>query len=274
MNIGCMVWQIPGMELDFWQQLDWIKQNGFDEVSFYTVHMIHENGHGIDAMSITADEQQRLQQQLQNFKEADIHAPWNYCMSLKTIHKHIRQASLDCLKTTIILGGEIEVKTITVHLEDLFERDSYTERHQKMRQENLYESLHFLDEQAQENNVKIGLEVTADFDLPDQLGLKNTGITIDTGHVMLRDGQKKIIEVIEQFPERIVHLHIHDVIIEKRQDHNPLGRGSIDFSSIIRALKEIDYSGSLCLEINPGICLADELLQSRNVLDELLSGKK
>jgi len=77
-------------------------------------------------------------------------------------------------------------------------------------------------------------------------GLK---MTLDTGHANIGDpAGKKLIEFVRKFKDRIGHIHASDNLA-KRDDHLPIGRGTIDFVRFARALKEIGYNDTVTLEI-------------------------
>ncbi len=74
-------------------------------------------------------------------------------------------------------------------------------------------------------------------------------ITLDTGHANIgSQGGQRIFNFIEQFGQRIGHLHVSDNFGE-RDDHIPVGAGAIDFSKVINALKRCGYNDTATLEI-------------------------
>ncbi len=74
-------------------------------------------------------------------------------------------------------------------------------------------------------------------------------ITLDTGHANIgSQGGQRIFNFIEQFGQRIGHLHVSDNFGE-RDDHIPVGAGAIDFLKIIDALKRCGYNDTATLEI-------------------------
>ena len=74
-------------------------------------------------------------------------------------------------------------------------------------------------------------------------------LTLDTGHANINSpGGRRILEFIEKFGHRIGHLHVSDNFGE-RDDHIPLGTGKIDFSKIVKALKQCGYDDTATLEI-------------------------
>ena len=74
-------------------------------------------------------------------------------------------------------------------------------------------------------------------------------ITLDTGHANIdnRDGSK-LHDFIRRFSHRIGHVHLSDNF-GKRDDHLPIGEGTIDFDSVAKALKDCGYDDTITLEI-------------------------
>ena len=74
-------------------------------------------------------------------------------------------------------------------------------------------------------------------------------LTLDTGHANIGSpGGRRILEFVEKFGHRIGHLHISDNYGE-RDDHIPVGAGTIDFLKIVKALKKCGYDDTATLEI-------------------------
>ncbi|MBQ7336548.1 MAG: sugar phosphate isomerase/epimerase [Clostridia bacterium] len=83
----------------------------------------------------------------------------------------------------------------------------------------------------------------------DRVGSKQLGICLDTGHLNLtvRDQRAFILSA----GKRLRALHIADNEGERDQHMMPFTRGTVDFVSVVRALREVDYEGLFNLEI-PG----------------------
>jgi sugar phosphate isomerase/epimerase len=74
-------------------------------------------------------------------------------------------------------------------------------------------------------------------------------LTLDTGHANIGSrGERRILEFIKKFGQRIGHLHISDNFGE-RDDHVALGAGTINFPKIAKALKKCGYDDTATLEI-------------------------
>jgi sugar phosphate isomerase/epimerase len=70
------------------------------------------------------------------------------------------------------------------------------------------------------------------------------GITFDVGHANI-NGQ--INEFIERFRDKIIHVHLHDNNGDV-DSHLGIGCGSINWTEVISALKNINYKGALVIE--------------------------
>lgn len=75
-------------------------------------------------------------------------------------------------------------------------------------------------------------------------------LTLDTGHANI-DGQQdggRLMRLAERFGDRIGHLHFSDNR-GKRDDHLAVGKGTVDFTGLVRHLKKIGYDDTLTLEV-------------------------
>lgn len=74
-------------------------------------------------------------------------------------------------------------------------------------------------------------------------------LTLDSGHANIRsDDEYEMIEFIQQFGHRIGHVHLSDNL-GRRDDHLPLGKGTINFQKIAEALNGCGYDDTITLEI-------------------------
>jgi sugar phosphate isomerase/epimerase len=94
-------------------------------------------------------------------------------------------------------------------------------------------------------------ESASHMDLPfRELPLLN--LTLDIGHGQLLTRENRSYEFIENYPERIKHIHLHDNRggDSYRDDlHLPPGKGTIDFKRIFKELKRIGYDKTVTLEL-------------------------
>jgi sugar phosphate isomerase/epimerase len=59
---------------------------------------------------------------------------------------------------------------------------------------------------------------------------------------------KSVIDYINTFRDKIIHIHWHDNHGQK-DEHLPIGEGSIDHQKAIKALKDIGYDRTITLEV-------------------------
>ncbi|UCD99735.1 MAG: sugar phosphate isomerase/epimerase [Chloroflexota bacterium] len=77
----------------------------------------------------------------------------------------------------------------------------------------------------------------------------NLKLTLDSGHANIgSQNDNRIFEFVKQFNHRIGHIHISDNL-GKRDDHLPIGEGTINFYKIAKVLKECGYDDTITLEI-------------------------
>jgi sugar phosphate isomerase/epimerase len=83
-------------------------------------------------------------------------------------------------------------------------------------------------------------------------GCPELALTLDIGHAQLLTDRNRSLDYLKQCPHRIRHVHAHDNRGGNKVEddlHLPIGEGSIDFPSILRALKKAAYSGTVTLEV-------------------------
>jgi sugar phosphate isomerase/epimerase len=78
-----------------------------------------------------------------------------------------------------------------------------------------------------------------------EVGAPNLGICVDSGHCHLNG--LDVATVIRACGELLVETHFHDNH-GQRDEHNPLGDGTIDWPAVIRALRAVGYGGSITFE--------------------------
>jgi sugar phosphate isomerase/epimerase len=75
-------------------------------------------------------------------------------------------------------------------------------------------------------------------------GLEDIGIVLDVGHANLECQTQRF---MEQFPDRIVHLHLSDNMGEA-DEHLGIGYGKIDWQQFVTQLKTIRFNGIIVIE--------------------------
>ncbi|MFC1579588.1 sugar phosphate isomerase/epimerase family protein [Thermodesulfobacteriota bacterium] len=79
-------------------------------------------------------------------------------------------------------------------------------------------------------------------------------LTLDLGHAQLLTDLNRSDEILEHYPDRIRHVHLHD----NRGGHSPnadlhlpIGEGVIDFKGIFSKLRDMGYARTMTLELKP-----------------------
>jgi len=96
------------------------------------------------------------------------------------------------------------------------------------------------------------------------------GVLLDVGHVYQIGID--LSEAVHMFKHRLLDIHAHDATLEKdyrRATHLPIGKGTINFPSLIYRLREVGYDGWLTLEIRGN---EREIMESKKYLDHLIEG--
>jgi len=263
MKIGCMLWRI-GDILNLHKQIEWVKAHAFEEVSFWTIPGNPGVWEGFDAEHASQADIAALRKALTGISEVDLHAGF----PLDSVNADARKLTLQKLDSTFTLAKAIGASVVTVHPDKVAADYSGSARDAAMTH-----SLIQLNELAESADVMVGIETEWDMLLIEELDLPCVGLTVDTGHMHFRDGQAfkpygSLAGLIERFHKKIVHLHVHDY--DGNLDHIAIGRGYIDFPGIIKALCAVQFTGSLCLEINPDREPPEGICQSRNLLMEMI----
>jgi sugar phosphate isomerase/epimerase len=122
--------------------------------------------------------------------------------------------------------------------------------------DNLIKSLREIVSHAKGYNVDVMLENT-----PVSNGIHNVDefkyiidnvatlfVHLDIPHAFTSGGMKSVIDYINTFRDKIIHIHWHDNHGQK-DEHLPIGEGSIDHQKAIKALKDIGYDRTITLEV-------------------------
>lgn len=85
-------------------------------------------------------------------------------------------------------------------------------------------------------------------ELLDRVDSSRLQLTLDVGHLHCL-GETPIAAVIRRWGERLVNVHLEDMIAGVH-DHLTFGEGEMDFPPIIAALREVDYDGGVHVELS------------------------
>lgn len=119
----------------------------------------------------------------------------------------------------------------------------------------IYESVRRVDAYARERDVAAAVEnVKRPFfdagDFPDLFDRTDARACLDTGHAAAtgHDGAAQG-ALVREHGERIAHVHLNETRQPDRDEHLPIGHGTVDFESIATAMRETGWSGTCTHEI-------------------------
>lgn len=163
--------------------------------------------------------------------------------------------ALEKLYRWIDLYEAIGIKNMVLHCDSMVDTD--LSRQEKL--DKNIEKLRILAEYIQDKDITVCLEnlgktsisQTADdlMYLIDRIGSDRFGICLDTGHLNLTVKDQR--EFILKAGEKLKALHIADNHGQLDDHLMPFNGGEIDFTEVVKSLKEIGYQGLFNLEI-PG----------------------
>ncbi len=207
-----------------------------------------------------------------------------------SFNRRFRRESLDQLREAIDLGAEIGASLVVMHPGELREAD-FPEEERQSECDDIRQSIAEAVERAWKLNLEgviecagtakaknITLTVENMFNAetlikkPEQarkflaeIDSYGVGLTLDAGHAYRARIQPA--DFVKNLGEKVFHLHLNDN--DGSCDlHLPLGKGSINFASLLKALEAVNYQGALVLEISSS--RAKDFIESRLFLQNLL----
>ena len=189
---------------------------------------------------------------LQGFRQKPI-GHTAYWIDLASDYDYIRHAWIDEAIKEIRIARKVGIDLINFHanVNGMF----YGEK-RKIVLDNLVKSLREIISQAKKFNVDVMLE-----NAPLSNGVHNIdefkyivnnvamlSVHLDIPHAFTSGGMKSVIDYINAFSDRIIHIHWHDND-GQRDEHLPIGEGFIDHQKAIKALKDIGYDRTITLEV-------------------------
>jgi len=186
----------------------------------------------------------------------------------------IRQESLRQLQESVAFTHDVGAELLTVHpgWKDMygyrFPEEAYalaTEGHIE------------LADLAAKRGIRIGIENMPPawtsfcvepkeaMAMVEAVGRENLGLTLDVGHANIL-GAEAIGEFINTLSDKIFLVHIHDND-GKRDQHQALGKGAVDFQRVIGLLVQAGLKAPLCIEATS----LSDLVVGREHLEQILS---
>ena len=201
---------------------------------------------------INAQIKRFLRNYLNSFKIKGAHLPFS-SMGLYSIcdNEKIERVSRQKIKEAIKICGELGLDFVTIHICVRTSGVTFERLYEKY-EEVLNDYLYY----AENHNIILGIENTGiDLiilaDIIKKRKNKYLKLVYDIGHaypLIKVTEYRSLDKVILDLGNNIVDIHLHDHNIMR--DHLPIGRGVINFKSIIHALLKVNYKGALNLEID------------------------
>jgi sugar phosphate isomerase/epimerase len=204
---------------------------------------------------------------LKDFKQKPI-AHTAYWIDLASDYDYIRHAwileAIREIKTARKLG--IDLINFHANINGMF----YGQK-RKLVLDNLVKSLREIISQAKKYKVDVMLE-----NVPLSNGIHSLDefkyvvdnvdtlfVHLDIPHAFTSRGMASVIDYINTFRDKIIHIHWHDNHGQK-DEHLPIGDGFIDHQEAVKALKAIGYDRTITLEVftssNDAKSSADKLI--------------
>jgi sugar phosphate isomerase/epimerase len=173
-----------------------------------------------------------------------------YYLPIASAIEEVRQSAVTELRRCLEVFSTVGAAWMNIH------PDRHTPMHERsfFVQRNL-ESLHELLPYAQKYGVGLVIEnLPSDFNTVAQLAdlldpIPELGLHLDIGHANLLVPYNTTEAILAAYGHRLRHVHLHDNKGGAADLHLPLGAGTVDVPSVIRALKACGYDGTITLEV-------------------------
>jgi sugar phosphate isomerase/epimerase len=250
--ISMMAWRVGDL-LDVSEQVEWIAANGFTGISLHASTGTPGQWRGLAPSDCPPTCREDWRGRLARFAAREIHAPFGAVMQGGDC-----TAALATLAETLAFAADLGAGIVTVHAEVPREAAALS---------GWREEICRLAGLARRHDLVVGLELTGGFGEVLELADPRLGVTLDVGHMYHRDAASLVPfggdlgAVVRLLGERLVHLHLHDVV--GTTDHVALGTGCVDWNGLFTALRDIRYQGMFCLELNPDRVSPESIRASR-----------
>jgi sugar phosphate isomerase/epimerase len=206
---------------------------------------------------------------LQKFKQKPI-GHTAYWIDLCSDYDYVRHAWILEAMREIRTARKVGIELINFHanLNGMF----YGEKRKSLL-DNLVKSLREIVRYAEKRKTKVMLE-----NVPLSNGIHNIAefkyiidnvaslfVHLDIPHAFTSGGMKSVMDYINTFRDKMIHIHWHDNH-GRKDEHLTIGEGLIDHKEVVKALKAINYDRTITLEV---FTSRQEAKESANRLKEL-----
>jgi sugar phosphate isomerase/epimerase len=222
------------------------------ELKFDYLELAMDPPHG-DANSIRKQKRE-LQESLKQYELGLVcHLPT--FLSTADLTDRLRQASIDEVLASLEVAADMQPLKVVLHPSYMMGLGAFVPEVTKA---HALESLEMIVEKAHDLGLCLCLEnmfprtqwlVNPEEFVAILAKFPTVNLLLDIGHAHIEDaGGNKCLRFIDKFRGRIGHLHASDHF-GKEDQHLPIGAGIIDFSKIVKAIKEIGYDDTITLEV-------------------------
>ena len=222
------------------------------ELKFDYLELAMDPPHG-DYKSIKKQKRD-IQENLQQYElELVCHLPT--FLSTADLTDRLRQASIDEVFASLEVAADMQPLKVVLHPSYIMGLGAFVP---ELTRAHALESLEVIVEKAHALGLCLCLEnmfprtqwLINPEEFVDILAkFPTVNLLLDIAHAHIEDaGGKKCLRFIDKFRGRIGHLHVSDHF-GKEDQHLPIGAGIIDFSRVVKALKEIGYNDTITLEV-------------------------
>ncbi len=213
--------------------------------------------------SLSTDARKNIKQEALDLGlELSLHATFSD-VNIAAFNENIRLFSLKIMKDCIDFSQEIDSRIVTIHPGEL-SAGGHTFPHIVIK--NNFASFKELAIYAEDKDVVVGYENMPIFTwtqfeecyAPEPIGKivkeinsESLGITWDIGHSNTTKFSSE--DFLENFKSKLVNIHIHDnagPIAGWKDTHLAIGKGSVQWKSLLEEIKKTNYSGSYILELH------------------------
>ena len=181
-----------------------------------------------------------------------------YWVGFGSCHENVREGWVREAKDMIHAASELGITLLNFHFYSRLGRVGGTERSRETFLQNFTNSMTGLTQFAAENGVELMLEniPPGDGHPLESLACFSQVMSavpalkfhFDVAHAFIENRMKGVKEYLDNFNDRLVHIHIHDNH-GKQDEHLPLGNGKIDFRKVVRLLKGYNYDKTVTFEV-------------------------
>jgi sugar phosphate isomerase/epimerase len=181
-----------------------------------------------------------------------------YWVGFGSSHEEVREGWVREAKEMIHAASELGIRLLNFHFYSRLGRVGWTEKSREVFLQNFTNSMTELTQFAAQNRVELMLEniPPGDGHPLESLAYFSRVMSavpalkfhFDVAHAFIESRMKGVKEYLDNFNDRLVHIHIHDNH-GKQDEHLPLGDGKIDFRRVVKLLKGYNYDKTVTFEV-------------------------